>query len=169
MSQGPFSTYSTRRHRFPSLTALIVALSSLLFSSLASATSIADLPALSGLLIDHYDCRVAVFPAKGTFKELNFPLLTGLAGHQSMAVTLTDGDEKVVASVNSQMLQIEWTRSGVAVAQAQTMIMNSPSSAYVLIVVDPAGPDAQAHLNCSGVTFADVKRAQNAAKSGAPK
>ncbi len=132
----------------------------LLVSISARSQSIKDLPALSSLIIHHFECRAAILPGTGTSKDFTFQFLPGAAGHSGSDYTVVNGADKVVATVNSQMLQIVWTRGSQVVADAQTMIQLSPTLAYVLIVTDPRDDSNQVHLGCNAVTYADLKRGQ---------
>lgn len=129
-----------------------------LFAISVRAQSISSLPVLSTLMIHHFDCRAAILPSGGQSKELFFQFSPNVAGHSGYDFTVAQGADKVVASVNAQMLQLVWTRGAQTVAGAQTMIQLSPTQAYVLIVTDPRDEGTQVHLGCNAVTFADFKR-----------
>lgn len=130
----------------------------LLSASVSQAQSIRDLPELSKILIHHYECRVAYIAPQGSGKELTFLMTPEASGHAAFEQILVAGENKIVASTNNQMLQIEWTRRNRAVASSQAMIQNSPTASFVLIVIDPENADSQAHLSCNGVSFAEIKR-----------
>jgi hypothetical protein len=135
-----------------------VLFSALFFGSpSAQAESIGNLPALSKLLIHHFDCRVALLPASGAPKGLFFKISPHAAGHESSDFTLTQGADKIVASANAQMLGLVWTRGTQTVANAQAWVQKSTTQALVLMVLDPKDESTQVHLNCNAVTFDDVK------------
>jgi hypothetical protein len=123
----------------------------------AHADSISDLPGLSKLIVHHYDCRVAILPSAGTPKELLFRMPPYVSGHQTTDYTLTLGTDKVVASANTQMIEVDWTRGNQTVADAQAWIQNTASMTQVLMVQDPKDPSSQVHLSCNGVTYEQWK------------
>lgn len=127
-------------------------------SAQAAAPSIRDLPHLAALLVDRYECRLALsLDQPDDFKETNFQFSALLAGQQSAETTLKIRNDEVVASTNSQTLQIKWTRAGKGVASSLTMIKKSTTEAYVLIVNDPTNESNRVDLSCSAITFADLK------------
>jgi|GEM_PF-4897680 len=130
----------------------------LLFPVVASAQSITDLPEIAKLMVHHFDCRVAILPASGDAKELNFQIDPNVAGHQQTDFTLVSGADKVVASANAQMLAVVWTRGNDTIANSQAWVQKSTSQAMVLMVADPKDENNQVHLNCSAVTFDQVKK-----------
>jgi hypothetical protein len=138
----------------------IASIGASLISVSAQAQSISELPALSKLIVHHYDCRIALLPSSGASKELNFQISPNVSGHDSNDFILAQGADKIVASASAQMLQIVWTRNNQTVANAQAWIQNSATQALVLIVSDPADDSTQAHLNCSAVTFDQVNQAK---------
>lgn len=140
----------------PTFLALLPCLFAFAASVSARAQSISDLPSLSKMIIQRYDCRIALLPSNGDAKELNFQISPNISGHQSSDFSISQGADKVVASANAQMLQVVWTRSNQTVANAQAWLQNSTTQSFVLIVADPKDESTQAHLSCNGVMFADA-------------
>lgn len=130
----------------------------LLVPVVASAQSITNLPEISKLMVHHFDCRVALLPASGDYKELNFQIDPNTAGHQQTDFTLTGGTDKVVASANAQMIGVVWSRADQTIANAQAWVQKSTTQAIVLLVADPKDENSQVHLNCNAVTFDQVKK-----------
>ena len=129
-----------------------------LFPAFAHAQSISNLPQLSHVLIDHYDCRVAIIPSSGPSNELEFKISPMTSGHAQSDYTVSLGADKVVASANSQMISVFWTRGPQTIANSQAWVQNSTTQALVLIVVDPNDASSQVDMNCNGVTFDQVKK-----------
>ncbi len=141
---------------------MIKLLSFLAFSSLARAdNSIGDLPELGQRIVHHYNCTaMLVVGPNSDNQEKSFTVDGQAGGQQGTSVTVSLGQDQLVASASNQMLSLDWTRSGKKIASSSTMIQVSDTKAYVLIVEDPANDSNQANISCSAVTFADQKGAR---------
>jgi hypothetical protein len=121
-------------------------------------TSIADSPILGALLVDHYECQLGIFlESPLASQNSKFQFSPKLSGHDGHDFVLKFNNEEVTTSANAQSLVLAWRRLGKMVAVSETVIDNSLTRNYVLIVFDPTDEQSQASVSCHAVTFADVK------------
>lgn len=144
-------------YSFKHFLGLVVAISAgFVVPDAAKAQSIKDLPQLSQMLIHHYRCRLAYIPQSAEPAETYFDLDPSVGGHGGLDHTLKSGADVITASVNAQMLSIEWRQVSRLIAMSQAMIQNTPTKSFVLLVANPNEPDTQVHLGCDAVVFADL-------------
>lgn len=118
--------------------------------------SISDLPTLSKLLIHHFECTGLLVIA-GSSKEEKFTFAPVGGQHPQGSAVVNVGDDTLETSGNSQMLNLDWKRSGKLIASSMMMIKKSPTEAYTLIVADPGNDGNQGSVMCLAVTYSDLK------------
>lgn len=138
------------------LPVLIFASASLFRFSAHAGNRIEDVPELASVLIHHFECESAIVLADTPLRRARFRIAPPSAVERPFESTISTGDDTLSAFADGRQLRLDWTRRGRAVASAWTMIQDSPTQGFVLIIYDPTNSVNQANVTCSAVTYAEL-------------